>query len=159
MSNVLPINQFKQFLDKKEEVIDSLIRAYFNCVENPYDDAYTSLRPRKANHIYAKYTPERSTFYIEIEYKKILLLWFYESDQPDVIEIQFASNWTDDAIEESDDPYYISSIIDGGEFFQDSLINDHRFLTWELHTAINTFVTEILQEVEKRVEQRLAAYS
>jgi|AGFS01.1.fsa_nt_gi hypothetical protein len=158
MSNVLPINQFKQFLAKREEVIDSLVKAYIYCIENPYDDAYTTIRPRKANQIYAKYHPERSTFYVEIEYKNVLLLWFYESDQPDVIEIQFATQWTDNEIDESDDPYYIPAIIDGGEFFQDSLINDHRFLTCELHAAIYAFVMEVLEEAKIRAEKYLASY-
>lgn len=147
MSNTRPIVQFKKYIAMKSETIDSLVQQYTNKVSTQV------IQLSRNQRIYARYIEKGSTFYFEMEYKGILMLFFYAFHEPENCQYSFATEWDDNQIEEGTDEIYIPYDIGEGEFFQQTLINDLNFVTYDLHNAMRTLINEVHQEALEKIEQ------
>lgn len=160
MSNMLPKTQMKQFRALKDHLVTKLFNNYLQELEDASTYEYTDVRPRKANQFYAKYSGDTSTYYMEMEYRKVLMCVFYDFTEPDHIEFQFSTKWTDDELEEAEPEFYLPlDIDDEGEFFQQSLIDNFYFLTHDTYKDVLSFIMEIHHEVTDLVEEHNKLYS
>lgn len=151
MSNIKPMTKIKKFYAMKDEVVDYLYNMYFSIST---ETSYTSFRPHKNSHIYfgANNGVEGMTFSIELEYKGVLLIFFYEPIQSDNVEYNFAFDWTDDEIESGTAEFSIPTDIDEGGLFQESLMSDIQFLTIEIHQALVQYCHDVRDALRIKLE-------
>lgn len=149
MSNILPLTQLKKFRELDSEVLENM---HINFLSG--NGAYTNIRPRTANLIYfGCHIDNNNTYCIELEYKNKLMIFLYNMEEPKTINYMFCTEWEEDEVLEGTDDMYIDVDIDEGGFFQQSLINDFGFLTYNLHTELYQYVHEIDKKFNTRIDE------
>lgn len=151
MSVTKPLTKMKKFFKHKDDIVKSLVRMSRGISS---ESSYTNYRPHKKSLIYIGPPTNEGgmTFCIEMEYQDVLLMFFYEPNVDENIEYSFAFDWTEHEIETGTDMFKIASDIGEGEFFQESLVNDMQFLTYELHKELVRYCFEVYVEVTKACE-------
>lgn len=143
MSNIKPLTQMKKFYEMKDEVVNTLAM-----LENisRRETHYTDIRPHKKSLIYfgSCGTIDEMTFCMELEYKGVLLIFFYDPmDDEDAVEYTFAFDWTDEEIDNGTEEVFVDIDIDEAGLFQQSMIDDLQFLTVELHQCMIQYCLEV----------------
>lgn len=153
MSNIRPMTKIKKFNNIKDEVVQQLFDMRSG-ISNGGSYTYTSIRPHKHSHIYIGCNNgiEGMTFALELEYKGVLLMFFYEPIVNDNVEYNFAFDWTEDEIESGTGEVMIPTYIDEAGLFQESLINDIQFLTIEIHQALVQYCNDVQSALRNKIE-------
>lgn len=151
MSNIKPMTKIKKFYAIKDAVVENLYNMHFSIST---ETSYTSFRPHKHSHIYfgANNGIEGMTFAIELEYKGVLLMFFYEPIGSNDVEYSFAFDWSDDEIESGTAEFTIPSDIDEAGLFQESLLHDMQFLTIEIHQALVQYCNDVREALRIKLE-------
>lgn len=158
MSNTKPLTKLKKIRACSEDIINT-INMHRKLV-NSTSLRHTNNKPQKNSLIlvgyggYNRSSPEteRLTFSIEFEYKNTLLLFYYQPDVSDKCEYIFSTDWAEDELFNGTDEIYISADIGEGEFFQESLIKDINFLTYEVHTELVSICNDLIFGIQERID-------
>lgn len=144
MSRILPINQFKKFLEKKDAIIKTMV------ILARYE-TNREISITKHNRAYLGYNIKGNTYYFDLEYKNVLLMFYYQIGNENV-ELNFATEWTNDEILSTiGDTTYMPFDIGEGEFFQQTLLEDYSFLQYNLFSSFCNFIQEIEDAVQKDI--------
>lgn len=155
MSNIKPMTKMKKFIELQDSTVDTLHNELRNCWY------FTDIRPHKNSLIHIGMPPEgdidRMTFNLELEYKGVLMLCYYNPTELDkeMLEYTFAYEWTDESIESGSDEFLIKHDIEGGEFFQQSLMDDMHFLTFELHQELVKYIQDVKEKLRIKIESTI----
>lgn len=143
----------KKFYAVKDEVVDSLLEMKTRL--NNSKKCYTHIKPNKNSLIHFGGVGDyfELSFCMELEYKGVLLLFFYHpSENKDVVEYSFAFKWTDDEIMSGTEDVFVNIDIDEAGLFQQSMIDDLQFLTVELHQCMIQYCYDVQTALRIKIE-------
>lgn len=138
---MLLITQFhKYFTANRDMIVQKLIAAEY--------PNFTDIQLSKHVSMYARYVDNESSYCLEMQYKGKLYIILFRTDKPEILNLEIATNWNEEEIEECLPELNLPSDMDEAAFFQYSILNDVRDFPYALYRGIIDFCTSIDQEIK-----------